>query len=501
MLKGLAGKTVLVTGAAGNIGAEAVKRFAAEGCNVIAADLTQDAANGIAEQYDDKVVAVAADVSTPEGAKACASKAASRFGGMDLAFINAGVECKGRADTRRSTSTTTSIFGVNGGLPHRQAVNTSSSGQAGQHPLHRLRRRTADSPTTSIYNASKHAVIRLAKSLALGSRPPASRSTSSVRRRRQPDDAVARGIDRRASGLGLRHQGRDRGARPRWGATPRPRRSPPPRLDPQRRVPFCHGETFTVLRRHGHRRPHVPRSGHPEVVSTTTDQARQWPRHQAGNLRRRRRRLPRTGATATTSRPSAGRLDDGVHPGSGCANNDVLDTFVVASVEETAAHNMRWSRRLRPQIMTSWSADPCRSRSSNIARLHPGGGQANDYRDRTRPDLDGRGAAVAGASSRSSAIAVPPDRSNYDRGAARSTALMTIGDCAIAVGEVVEVSAITRGGSGTRPAVPVQGDRARPGSARLRGVRQWCVFRMLDRVLFWQFHSPASGGYSSSRPR
>lgn len=40
MLKGLAGKTVLITGAAGNIGAETVKPFIEESCNVVASDIS-----------------------------------------------------------------------------------------------------------------------------------------------------------------------------------------------------------------------------------------------------------------------------------------------------------------------------------------------------------------------------------------------------------------------------------------------------------------------------
>ena len=85
MLKGLAGKTVLITGAAGNIGAETVKPFIEESCNVVASDIS--AATCIA--------------------------AADSFGGLDLAFINAGVECKAAPVADFDLADYERVFGVN----------------------------------------------------------------------------------------------------------------------------------------------------------------------------------------------------------------------------------------------------------------------------------------------------------------------------------------------------------------------------------------------------
>lgn len=85
VLKGLAGKTMLITGAAGNIGAEAVKPFIEEGCNVVASDIS--AATCIA--------------------------AADSFGGLDLAFINAGVECKAAPVADFDLADYERVFGVN----------------------------------------------------------------------------------------------------------------------------------------------------------------------------------------------------------------------------------------------------------------------------------------------------------------------------------------------------------------------------------------------------
>mgnify|MGYP003353663846 FL=1 len=58
MLKGLQGKTVLVTGAAGNIGAETVRRFVQEGCTVVASDINAKALADLAAPLGDKVITI-----------------------------------------------------------------------------------------------------------------------------------------------------------------------------------------------------------------------------------------------------------------------------------------------------------------------------------------------------------------------------------------------------------------------------------------------------------
>ena len=93
MLKGLEGKTVLVTGAAGGIGSAACRRLVDEGAKVVAADISADAASVLAGSIGSACVGVGADVSTAAGAAAGVEAAIVTFGGLDLAFINAGVEC------------------------------------------------------------------------------------------------------------------------------------------------------------------------------------------------------------------------------------------------------------------------------------------------------------------------------------------------------------------------------------------------------------------------
>jgi len=167
MLKGLQGRTVLVTGAGGGIGAEACKRFLAEGCNVIAADISSSI---LPELQGERLVTVQCDVSKAADAFAAVA-AADRFGGLDMAMLNAGVECRAASVADFDEAEYQRVFNVN-------VLGSFLTAQATvKHLLVNQRRGSIvftasiaalqGSPTTSIYNASKHAVLGLSRSLAL----------------------------------------------------------------------------------------------------------------------------------------------------------------------------------------------------------------------------------------------------------------------------------------------------------------------------------------------
>ena len=91
-LKGLSGKTAIVTGAAGGIGVAAVKRLLEEGCKVAAVDLDAGAVRHACDMSDSaQFIALAADVSTPEGASFYVEQTVSRFGEVGLFLNNAGI--------------------------------------------------------------------------------------------------------------------------------------------------------------------------------------------------------------------------------------------------------------------------------------------------------------------------------------------------------------------------------------------------------------------------
>ena len=170
MLKGLAGKTVLVTGAAGGIGSATCRRLAAEGANVVVTDISDDAVRELADALGDQGVGVAADITTSAGV-AAGIEAAAAFGGIDLAFLNAGVECLAAPVAQFSEAEYERVFDVNvrGAFLAAQAVvnHLTGAGRPGNILFTASIAGLQGSPTTSIYNASKHAVVGLSKCLAL----------------------------------------------------------------------------------------------------------------------------------------------------------------------------------------------------------------------------------------------------------------------------------------------------------------------------------------------
>ena len=83
-------KVALITGAAGSIGAATARLFVAEGARVVVSDVASlDAL--VAELGDDVAVAAVADVTDSVAVRAAVRVAVERFGGLDIAFANAGV--------------------------------------------------------------------------------------------------------------------------------------------------------------------------------------------------------------------------------------------------------------------------------------------------------------------------------------------------------------------------------------------------------------------------
>ncbi|MBB2967647.1 SDR family NAD(P)-dependent oxidoreductase [Leifsonia aquatica] len=111
----LAGKSAIVTGGAGGIGRATSLALAAEGARVAVVDLQQDAAEAVAAEIraaGGEAVAIAADVSAEADVERAVATAVDAFGGLDIAFNNAGI-------IRRTTAVETTVeewdrvFGVN----------------------------------------------------------------------------------------------------------------------------------------------------------------------------------------------------------------------------------------------------------------------------------------------------------------------------------------------------------------------------------------------------
>lgn len=167
------GRTAFITGAASGIGRASAIAFAREGARVAITDRTEGALDQLRTDIKaagGEVLAIRCDVSVPEDIDEAVAKTVERFGRLDCAFNNAGVENKAAPVHEIALDEWDRILGINLRgtfvcMKHQIAqmlrqgggvvVNTSSGagirGVAGG----------------ASYAASKHALIGLTKSAAL----------------------------------------------------------------------------------------------------------------------------------------------------------------------------------------------------------------------------------------------------------------------------------------------------------------------------------------------
>ncbi len=101
----LAGKSAIVTGAAGGIGRATALAMAAEGAKVAVVDLNPAGAQEVAEQIraaGGEAVAIVADVASEPDIEAVVAQTVEAFGGVNVVFNNAGI-------IRRTTVLETSV--------------------------------------------------------------------------------------------------------------------------------------------------------------------------------------------------------------------------------------------------------------------------------------------------------------------------------------------------------------------------------------------------------
>ena len=85
-------KVALITGGAGSIGAATARLFAAEGARVVVSDVDELALHALVKELgDDNAAAAPADVTDSAQVRAAVTTAVDRFGGLDVAFANAGI--------------------------------------------------------------------------------------------------------------------------------------------------------------------------------------------------------------------------------------------------------------------------------------------------------------------------------------------------------------------------------------------------------------------------
>jgi NAD(P)-dependent dehydrogenase (short-subunit alcohol dehydrogenase family) len=86
----LTGKVAAITGGASGIGAGTVRRFVAEGAQVLIADLDQEKGDALAAELGSAAAFLRTDVSKEEDIAAMVAETTDRFGRIDVLFNNAG---------------------------------------------------------------------------------------------------------------------------------------------------------------------------------------------------------------------------------------------------------------------------------------------------------------------------------------------------------------------------------------------------------------------------
>jgi NAD(P)-dependent dehydrogenase (short-subunit alcohol dehydrogenase family) len=170
------GKTVVITGGAGGIGAATAESFLRQGARVALVDLFQDALDAKKAELSEfgEVIAIQADISNEDDTKRYVAETLAVFGTIDVFFNNAGITGKVLPIIDTPIEDFDAVIGVNLrgvflGLKHvlpvlykagkGSVINTSSvAGLEGTGNL-------------APYVASKHAVTGLTKSAALEAAP------------------------------------------------------------------------------------------------------------------------------------------------------------------------------------------------------------------------------------------------------------------------------------------------------------------------------------------
>ncbi len=91
----LDGRVALVTGGASGIGLATTRRFVADGARVVVGDVNEPALAAVADELGQAVATLRCDVTVEDDVARLAEAAVERFGGLHIAFANAGTATLG----------------------------------------------------------------------------------------------------------------------------------------------------------------------------------------------------------------------------------------------------------------------------------------------------------------------------------------------------------------------------------------------------------------------
>ncbi|RYE57183.1 MAG: SDR family oxidoreductase [Rhizobiaceae bacterium] len=162
----LAGKTALITGGTSGIGLETAKQFLAEGARVAITGTNPKTIEAARAELGDSVLIIRADAANIAAQKTVAAEIEKAFGKLDIVFVNAGVaDLRPLENWDEAGFDRTFDINVKGPLfliqallplldnPASIILNASVNAHVGM-------------PTTSVYGASKAALLSMTKTLS-----------------------------------------------------------------------------------------------------------------------------------------------------------------------------------------------------------------------------------------------------------------------------------------------------------------------------------------------
>jgi NAD(P)-dependent dehydrogenase (short-subunit alcohol dehydrogenase family) len=162
----LQNKRSLITGGSSGIGLETARRFVAEGARVAITARSQEGLDSARRELGDSVLCVQSDAADASGQKQVAGRIREAFGALDILFVNAGVAELRPVDRWDETAYDhTFSINVRGPFfliqallplfanPASIILNASINAHIGM-------------PNTSVYGASKAALLSLARTLS-----------------------------------------------------------------------------------------------------------------------------------------------------------------------------------------------------------------------------------------------------------------------------------------------------------------------------------------------
>jgi NAD(P)-dependent dehydrogenase (short-subunit alcohol dehydrogenase family) len=162
-------RTVVVTGAAGNLGRAAASAFSARGANLVLVDVSKETMDARLGNDDERRLLVAADLRDRKQAHTIADSAVKRFGRIDVLCNLAGGFRMGEAVHETTDATWDFLLDLNArSIVHMAAAVVPRMLAAGGGKIVNVGAYAAQKGAANMgaYGAAKSAVIRLTESMA-----------------------------------------------------------------------------------------------------------------------------------------------------------------------------------------------------------------------------------------------------------------------------------------------------------------------------------------------